>query len=60
MINSSFSLSGISKELQSLGQKTDSEEQNTPDTDESGGTQSYPGENFKRIASQEAPAKVSN
>ncbi|XP_014292361.1 tyrosine-protein kinase Abl isoform X2 [Halyomorpha halys] len=49
---------GLTKELQSLGQKTDSEEQNTPDTDESGGTQSYPGEGFKRAQAQEHPPKV--
>lgn len=51
---------GLTKELQSLGQKTDSEEQNTPDTDESGGTQSYPGEGFKRAQAQEHPPKVMN
>ncbi|XP_073974449.1 tyrosine-protein kinase Abl isoform X2 [Rhodnius prolixus] len=48
---------GITKELASLGQKTDSEDQMTPDTDDSG-AHSYPGEGFKRIPKQEPPPKV--
>ncbi|KAF6200462.1 hypothetical protein GE061_004905 [Apolygus lucorum] len=50
-------LNGITKELQSLGQKTDSEDQMTPDTDDSG-AHSYPGEGFKRTNKQEPPPKV--
>ncbi|KAK9500975.1 hypothetical protein O3M35_002120 [Rhynocoris fuscipes] len=48
---------GITKELASLGQKTDSEDQMTPDTDDSG-AHSYPGEGFKRTPKQDPPPKV--
>lgn len=48
---------GITKELQSLGQKTDSEDQMTPDTDDSG-AHSYPGEGFKRNNKDTTPPKV--